>query len=133
MFEQKVHSKDTQTFYFFLNRSVVPQMQVHDVTFKPFNGNIQFLTRSEGPESELKKKWQIMHLCIDYEHFQQDEDSVAFKLLECIYKEIYQWIFSQIDYDLRSRENKSISELQFRWKLLKSNFQKLVIILYKIF
>ena len=43
-----------------------------------------------------------------------------------------EFIHRQVD-DLRSRQNETVSDLQLRWKPLKSNFQKLFLIVSKIF
>ena len=40
-------------------------------------------------KKEEKEKRQIMHLALIMNIFQHEEDKVEFKLLECLYEEIY--------------------------------------------
>ena len=50
----------------------------------------------------------------------------------CMIKFNNEFLQRQVD-DLRSRQNGTVSYLQLRWKPLKSNFQKLFLIVGKIF
>ena len=74
-----------------------------------------------------------MHLRQIKNTFQHEEDKVEFELLECMYEKFNnEFLHRQAD-DLRSKQSEIVSDLQLRWKPFKSNFQKLFLIVSKIF
>ena len=75
-----------------------------------------------------------MHFAQIKNTFQHEEDEVEFELLECIrmIKFNNEFLHKQVD-DLGSRKNETVSDLHLRWKPLKSNFQKLFLLVSKIF
>ena len=64
--------------------------------------------------------------------FQYEGNSAVFKLLEYLKKSHNEILYRWID-DLRYIQNKDINDSQLCWKTVKNSFQKLFLILGKIY